>query len=342
MKSAIFMNGRKFDESEFISEEAFEKIVKEHFKTLFGQKTVYFDIKSKIDSKALGSAIPDAFLFDFKDEDSPDFYVVEVELQRHDFYKHIFPQITKFLAFFNNSVSRTQLVERLFSYVKSNSEIEIEFKKYLRGKEIYKALRDIIEGSQNILLVIDDVKSELQEVSETYTDTWGKMVKVEILKQYTADKQAIFTMNPDFEEIDLPETPPSDEEILPDERYSESKHLEGVNGTIIDAYNRIKAAMLQLDPKIIPNPTASYISLKSNRNFAYIQLKKTKMHIIIRLPFETGSIIIQKHKIKQMSERAQEFWNRPCFQVTLDNDANLDEIIKALTEAYKKQVYPMK
>ena len=35
MKSAIFMNGRKFDESEFSSEEDFEKVVTEHFKTLY-------------------------------------------------------------------------------------------------------------------------------------------------------------------------------------------------------------------------------------------------------------------------------------------------------------------
>ena len=51
MKSAIFMSGTKFNESEFSSEEAFEKVVKENSKTLFGAKTVYFDIKSKIDSK---------------------------------------------------------------------------------------------------------------------------------------------------------------------------------------------------------------------------------------------------------------------------------------------------
>ena len=40
MKSAIFMDGRKFEESEFSSEEVFEKIVKEHSKILFGTKTI--------------------------------------------------------------------------------------------------------------------------------------------------------------------------------------------------------------------------------------------------------------------------------------------------------------
>jgi len=41
MKSAIFMNGRKFDETEFRSEEEFEKTVREHFRTLFGAGARY-------------------------------------------------------------------------------------------------------------------------------------------------------------------------------------------------------------------------------------------------------------------------------------------------------------
>jgi len=91
------MDGRKFGESEVSSEEAFEKIVKEHSKRFFETKTIYCDIKSKIDTKfSGGSAIPDGFLFDFKDEKNPDFYLVEVELQKHDFEGHIQPQINRF------------------------------------------------------------------------------------------------------------------------------------------------------------------------------------------------------------------------------------------------------
>ena len=40
MKSAIFMNGKKFDESIFTIEEAFEKMVKDNSKTLFGAKSL--------------------------------------------------------------------------------------------------------------------------------------------------------------------------------------------------------------------------------------------------------------------------------------------------------------
>lgn len=339
MKSAIYMNGKKFDESEFSSEEGFEKVVKDNFKTLFGATTIYFDIKSKIDSRTFGSAIPDGFLFDFKDEENPEFYLVEVELQKHDFYKHIFPQITKFFAFFKNPSSRNNLIERLFSFIKSNTELEQEFKQYLGKREIYKALKDIIENSQNILMILDDNKPEMQEVFETYTDTWDKIVKVEILKQYTANHEIIFTMNPDFEEIGLVEPLTTEEQTEEgtERTYTESYHLQDVSKNIATVYEKVKTAMLRLDSTIKINPQKYYISLRKNKNFAYVKIKRSKMHIVIILPYEVGNKLISKHKVQQLSQGVQDFYGYPCFKVTLENEENLEEIVKAIEEAYKQQ-----
>lgn len=334
MKSAIYMGGNRFIETEFKAEEEFEKIVKENSKTLFGSKTIYFDLKNKIDSKSLGSSIPDGFLFDFKDKENPEFYLVEVELEKHDFYKHIFPQITKFFAFFKNSTSRNNLIEKLFHFIKSNEQLEQEFKEHLGKKEIYKALKDIIENSQNILLIIDENKPELQEVFETYTDTWDKMVKVEILKQYTANKKIIFTLNPDFEDIGFIQ-PSTDEET--EERYTEMFHTESIEDSTLIVYEKIKYSMLKLDSNIKINPQKYYISLRKNRNFAFIEVRKKRINIVIMLPYEKGVNTIKKHKVKQLAESVQKFYNGACFQVILENDENLEEIINALKEAYNQQ-----
>jgi len=54
-------------------------------------------------------------------------------------------------------------------------------------------------------MVIDNDRPELPEIIETYTDTWGKMVKVAILKEYhgqIAQADTILTMTPDFENIE--------------------------------------------------------------------------------------------------------------------------------------------
>jgi len=332
MKSAIYMDGTRFVETEFKSEDDFEKVIKENSKTLFGSKTIYFDLKRKIDSKVLGSSIPDGFLFDFKDEENPEFYIVEVELAKHDFYKHIFPQITKFFAFFKNSKSRDELIEKLFNFIKSDEQLEEEFKQYLNKKELYKSLKDIVENSQNILLIIDENKAEFQEVFQTYTDTWDKMVKVEILKQYTANKKTIFSLNPDFENINFSE-PVSSQET--EKIYSENYHTEDVEERILSIYEKIKSAILKMDPNIKVNPQKYYISFRKNRNFVFVKLKKKKMHIVIMLPYERGKRLIKSHKLKQLTESVQNFYNGPCFKVTIENDKNINEVLKALEEAYR-------
>jgi len=334
MKSAVYMDGNRFTETEFRYEKELEKIVRENYKTLFGDKTIFFYIRSEVDSKSLGSAVPDGFLFDFRDEENPEFYLVEVELEKHPFYRHIFPQITKFFAFFKNSKSRARLVEGLFNYIKSNPALTKEFKIYLGRREIYKALKDTIENSQNILLIINENKPELEEVFETYTDTWDKIVKVEILKKYTFDEKSIFIMSPDFENIGFIETP-SREDI--EEKYTENFHLQDIDENVVTVYDKIKNEVMKLDPNIKVNPQKYYISLRKNRNFAFLTFRKKKMHAVIMLPYETGATIIKNHKISQLSEAIQKFYNGPCFRVTLRNKENLDEILDALEEAYKLQ-----
>lgn len=333
MKSAIYMEGNKFLETEFKTEDEFEEVVKNNSKTIFGQKTIYFDLKNKIDSKSLGASIPDGFLFDFKDNNNPEFYIVEVELAKHDFYKHIFPQITKFFAFFNNPKSRSELIEKLFSFITSNTKLQGEFKNYI-GNEIYKSLKDSIENSQNILIVIDENKAEFEEVMDTYKDTWLKKVKVEILKQYTANKKNIFTLNPDFEDIGLAGPIVREEDKG---NYTESFHTEDIASNITIVYEKIKIAMNKLNANIKTNPQRYYISLRDKKNFAFLELRKKKMHIVIMLPYEKGIYLIKKHKLTQLVESIQKFYNGPCFSVTLLDDSNLDEILKALEEAYKQQ-----
>jgi len=184
------------------------------------------------------------------------------------------------------------------------------------------------------LLILDENKVELPEVFATYTDTWDKMVRVEILKQYTANRKIIFTLNPDFEDIGFIE-PPAQEET--EERYTESFHLEGVENNVSSVYEKIKNAMIVLDPNIKTNPQKYYISLRKNRNFAYLRIKKKKMRIVIMLPYDIGNRMIKKHKLVQLKEGIQKFYNGPCFDVIIEHEDNLDEILKTLEQAYKEQ-----
>jgi hypothetical protein len=77
----------------------------------------------------------------------------------------------KFFAFFKNESGRTELVKKMFTVINSDQSMKARFNQPLGGREIYKSLKDIVENSQNILIIIDGLKPEFDEVMETYTDT---------------------------------------------------------------------------------------------------------------------------------------------------------------------------
>lgn len=174
----LYKDKTKFTEYKYPKEKDLEEEIISNSKLYFGRDTIYIDAKRKLEAKALGGSIPDGFLFDLSDMANPDFYLVEIELATHDFYNHIFPQVTKFFAFYKNKKSQAELVEKIFSIVNTDVNLKRRFKKYLGEREIYKFVKDVIESSQNILLIMDGEKDELPEIIDTYTDTWGKLVRV--------------------------------------------------------------------------------------------------------------------------------------------------------------------
>jgi predicted transport protein len=94
--------------------------------------------------------------------------------------------------------------------------------------------------------------------------------------------------------------------------------------------------MLQLDKDIKFNPQKYYISIRKTRNFAYVELRKKKMNIVIMLPYEVGSKLIKRHTITKLSESVQNWYGAPCFQVTVENEADIEEVVRALEEAYRQ------
>ncbi len=329
MESVIYVNGKKCSRTNFKKEEELENLMIKNYEILFGNKTIFIQ-KTKIKNQALGNTIPDGFLFDFKDTNNPQFYLIEVELAKHDFYRHIFPQITKFIAFFNNSENRKKLIDRLFESVNTNKELGTQFKDLLGKKEIYKIITDAVENSQNIILVIDENKAEIDEAKKAYTE-WDRLVKVELLNQYKKDNDILLTLTPSFEEVEISDTSSSETK----ERYDEAYHLETGNEEVKKVYYNIKNKLQEIDKELIFNPQHYYISIVKKRNFAYIQIRKTKMHIVITLPYSEGQKFIKNHKITTLSKGIQKFYNSDCFRLTIENSDNLDEVITLLKKTIK-------
>jgi predicted transport protein len=327
----IFANNKPFIEFQFNNETEFEKEVVIHSKLFFGPDSIYIDTKRKIETKNLGNSIPDGFLLDLSDIESPEFYLVEVELAKHSFYSHIFPQITKFFGFYKNSKSLNDLVEYIFSIITHNADLKKEFKKILGEREIYKFIKDLIEQSQNILLVIDGEKKEVPEIMETYSDTWGKMVKLMYLKKYYYNGDFIYTMNPDFENIEfgtIVNDPP--DEPGQGKNYSEESHFEGVAEILKQIYSEMKSSLSGIDSFIKFNPQKYYISIRKSKNIAFIWVTRKKIELVVMNPEDDTRRQITAHKIKTLSASVQKFWSGPSCSIVIENTENLDEVTNLL------------
>ena len=214
----ILQGNKRFVETQFKLEKDLEELVRSQSKILFGENTIFIT-KRKLKGLVLGNTIPDGFLFDLTEAENPEFYLVEFELQQHDFNRHICPQITKFFGFFRNTASQNNLAKNLFSIISADLVLKSEFKKYLGEKEISMFLMDACENSQNILLVIDGEKVELTEIMNTCTDTWGKLVKIMKVKAFTDENETLVSVEPEF--VDIQKKP--GDEVLEGEHLTTSQ-----------------------------------------------------------------------------------------------------------------------
>lgn len=322
----LIQNGKRYDEYKFGLEEVFEAEVIAAKELIFGKNTIFIDAKKKIGTLALGNTIPDGFLFDFSDPDNFAFYIVEVELLKHEFYSHIFPQITKFFAFFKNAKRQKELVEKLFATIDSDAALKRRFKTFLGEKEIFRVMSDLVDNSQNILLVIDGAKPELPEITDTYSDTWGKMVRVLEVRKFTGKEDSIITVDPAFENLEYSYEEPIAETEKKGVIYSEDFHLEGTLQTVRDIYRHIKTIVREEDKTYKFNPQKYYISIKGPKNIVFLKIRKKKIRMIIMMPEKHIRKCIKHHPVKTLSQPVQDFYNGPCAAVEVDSMANIKEI----------------
>jgi uncharacterized protein with ParB-like and HNH nuclease domain/predicted transport protein len=121
--------------------------------------------------------------------------------------------------------------------------------------------------------------------------------------------------------------------ILPEGTYTEEDKFKDIPENIIKIYKKIKEDLIKIDSAIEVNPRQYYISLRTNKNFAFITLGRRKLDIVIMLPYEKGESLIKRHKIKRLGEGHQGFYKGPCFEVEVDDEDGLIEIVNAIKEA---------
>ena len=149
---------------EYQLEKDFEQDVVANYRHIFGNDTVYIDIKKKIGDNIV--TIPDGYLLDFTFSNNPRLYIIENELSVHDAYKHIGTQLLKFAVSYKQS--RLKIKQYILDYLsKSPTNMAfIESKALEMGYRNIDAMLEsmIYRDTVDAIVIIDNSSAELENV----------------------------------------------------------------------------------------------------------------------------------------------------------------------------------
>ncbi len=200
--SKILVDKKEFDLTPFRNEAELEKVVVENYKTFFGENSYYFDLKKGIQhQKGDLLTIPDGYVIKFGSH--PSMIIVENEMSSHDIVRHVALQFAKFHSALTDT-SKYRVKKFLEGYLKENPKEEKKIEKLLHPTQFksVSALLDavIMEQEVEYAIVIDEKSEELERVVSLYHPDIFE------LKKYTHEKEVIYLLEDDSEQLDIQKT----------------------------------------------------------------------------------------------------------------------------------------
>lgn len=142
-------------------ENEFHPMVKEHSKEIFGEDSVYFDIKHKLRSKSGIASIPDAYVITLYKPYK--WYIVENELASHPVYSHIFPQISKFISGIDNLKSQREIINILDNQIIQDKVLKTIVETKIHPEETHRFLSSLVSKPPRIAIIIDRETDEVKD-----------------------------------------------------------------------------------------------------------------------------------------------------------------------------------
>jgi len=136
-------------------------MVKEHFKEIFGENSLYFDVKHVLKSRSGIGSIPDAYVITLSKPYQ--WYIVENELATHRVYEHVVPQVTRFISGIENLSSEREIRDALYKEINENKVLKTYVEKLVEPEEVHAFLSTLTSRPPRIVIVIDEVTDEINE-----------------------------------------------------------------------------------------------------------------------------------------------------------------------------------
>ena len=338
----LLIDGAKYQE--WIPEkevEEFHPLVSEHFKDIFGDKSIIIDGNLLKSDAGIGSR-PDWIVITFTG--APQWYIVEAELSSHQVYDHIVNQVGRFINGIKNNTTQRKIIDTVYNAIMEDKIHKVELEEYLGPNEIHKFISDLIPKTPILSIIIERKNPELDESLELLRYSPIKTIEFKTYRRIGAEAVHAHIFEPLFESQDndfgktilKPIDNTAGENETETVSYNEGYHLSKTNQIMKGIYFELKSELQKIKPDLKFNPTKYYISIVNNRSLAYIFVKKNKLNIVVMLPVSLLDQKIKLHAITHKTELTQKFYGGECAAIIIEDHSNLDEILTILKLAVSK------
>lgn len=180
----------------YASEQEFEREIILNKNAIFGETSIYFDIKKKI-----GNTIPDGYWLDLTFHSEPKLYFIEVEMESHDLYGHIAEQLLKFSMAFDDN--KYKLKNTLMEEISKDSEKQKVLKDYLKesdfNDETELLYHVIYEMDISIIVIIDEYTEQLERVQSKLRDE----ITILEFESYKSGSEVVHRFTPFYDDNEI-------------------------------------------------------------------------------------------------------------------------------------------
>jgi hypothetical protein len=159
-------NGEFFQPHTYEREDEFESDVVAMAEQVFGPATIYVDVKRQVTGSGIVT-IPDGYLVDITQPESPKLFVIENEIVKHDAFRHIGVQMLKFVTSFDEG--QLQVRTFLMDEIGKRADQLARLKEGCALSEIRNIdayLDQAVYSPFRGLVVIDEARPQLHHVLE--------------------------------------------------------------------------------------------------------------------------------------------------------------------------------
>jgi hypothetical protein len=171
----LLIDGVKYENWTPATEDEFEQVVKKHVSEIFGEESIYLDIRQKLKSRSGMGSIPDGYVIAFGEQ--PHWHIIEVELSTHPLHEHIVSQIGRFIGGIKNPSTRKDIVDTLYREIDSDDFHKLRLQKAIGTTENYKFLSDLLSKPPVVTIIIEKRTEDLEEAVGALAHSQIKIVE---------------------------------------------------------------------------------------------------------------------------------------------------------------------